>query len=134
MIEKLSNGDMDVFAFDFDSDATLLGYPRHAEHTERLHLHYSKVKNSSLPSSGIMFFAGNEFAVGRPACKPRDCEERCKEYTTAAMAIWWFGIFSTADPFNVHAITACLIEWYQIIAFFECSIICLRSTRCLIIG
>ena len=31
MIEKSSNGDMHVFAFDFDSDVILLGYPRYAE-------------------------------------------------------------------------------------------------------
>ena len=37
-------------AFDFDSDAILLGYPRYAEHTERLHRHHWKVKNSSLPA------------------------------------------------------------------------------------
>ena len=50
MIEKSSNGDMHVFAFDFDSNAILLGYPRYAEHTERLHRHHWKVKNSSLPA------------------------------------------------------------------------------------
>ena len=49
MMEKSSNGDMDVFAFDLDSDAILLGYPRYAEHSERLHRHHWKVKNSSLP-------------------------------------------------------------------------------------
>ena len=37
-------------AFDFDLDAILLGYPRYAEHTERLHRHHWKVKNSSLPA------------------------------------------------------------------------------------
>ena len=29
-------------------DAILLGYPRYAEHTERLHRHHWKVKNSTL--------------------------------------------------------------------------------------
>ena len=51
MIEKSSNGNMDVFSFDFDSDAILLGYPRYAGHTEPLHRHHWKVKNSSLPAS-----------------------------------------------------------------------------------
>ena len=53
MIEKSSNGDMHVFAFDFDLDAILLGYPRCAEHTERLHRHHWKVKNSSLPARWV---------------------------------------------------------------------------------
>ena len=50
MVEKSSNGDVYMFAFDFDSDANLLGYPRYAEHTEQLHRHHWKVKNSSLPA------------------------------------------------------------------------------------
>ena len=50
IVEKSSNGDMLEVAFDFDSDAILLGYPRYAEHTERLHRHHWKVKNSSLPA------------------------------------------------------------------------------------
>ena len=48
MIEKTSNGDMHVFAFDLESDAILLGYPRYVELSERLHQHLLKVKNSSL--------------------------------------------------------------------------------------
>ena len=48
LIEKSSIFDMLVVAFDFDSDAILLGYPRYAEHTKRLHRHHLKVKNSSL--------------------------------------------------------------------------------------
>ena len=51
MVEKSSNEDMHVFAFDFDSDAILLGYPRYAEHAEPLHLHHWKLKSSSLPAS-----------------------------------------------------------------------------------
>ena len=43
MIEKFSNGHMHVFAFDFDSDAIVLGYPRYAEHAERLLQHQWKV-------------------------------------------------------------------------------------------
>ena len=39
-VDKLSNGDMLEVTFDFDSDAILLGYPRYAEHTERLHRHH----------------------------------------------------------------------------------------------
>ena len=34
--EKSAIIDMSEFAFDFDSDAILLGSPRYAEHTERL--------------------------------------------------------------------------------------------------
>ena len=50
IFEKSLNGDMFEIAFDVDSDAILLGYPRYAGHTERLHRHYWKVKNSSLPA------------------------------------------------------------------------------------
>ena len=46
-------------AFDFDSNAILLGYPRYAEHTERLHRHHWNVKISSLPAAvtvtGVLF-------------------------------------------------------------------------------
>ena len=35
MVEKQSSTDMHMFAFDFDSDAILLGYSRYAEHTKR---------------------------------------------------------------------------------------------------
>ena len=42
IVEKLSNGDIHVFAFDFYSDTILLGYPRYGEHTERLHRHHWK--------------------------------------------------------------------------------------------
>ena len=45
---------MYVFAFDFDSVAILLGYPRYAEHTERLHRHHWKVKNSTLPAASLI--------------------------------------------------------------------------------
>ena len=48
--EKSSTLDMLEVAFDFDSDATRLGCPRYAEHTEQLHRHHWKVKNSSLPA------------------------------------------------------------------------------------
>ena len=41
-----------VFAFDFDSDAILVGYLIHAEHTERLHRYNWKVKTSSFPEIG----------------------------------------------------------------------------------
>ena len=47
--EKSSMIDVCV-CFDFDSVAILLGYPRYAEHTERLHRHHWKVKNSTLPA------------------------------------------------------------------------------------
>ena len=43
--------DMLVVVHDFDSEAILPGYPRYAEHTERLHRHQWKVKNSSLPAT-----------------------------------------------------------------------------------
>ena len=54
MIEKLSDGDLHVFAFDFDSDA-ILGYYRYVEQTERLHRHQWKVKNSSLLAKVVSF-------------------------------------------------------------------------------
>ena len=38
--EKSSTLDMLEVAFDFDTDGILLGYPRCAGHTERLHLHH----------------------------------------------------------------------------------------------
>ena len=53
IVEKLSNGDVFEVAFDFDSDAILLDYPRYAEHTERLHRHHWKVKNLSLSAVEI---------------------------------------------------------------------------------
>ena len=49
--ERSLTVNMFVFAFDFDLDATLLGYLRYAEHTERLHRHRVKVKSSSLPAA-----------------------------------------------------------------------------------
>lgn len=52
------------FALEFDSDPTLLGYPRNAEHTERLHQHCVKVKSSFLPVScticAVMFHLTSE--------------------------------------------------------------------------
>ena len=43
---------LEVFVFrnDFDWDAILLGYPRCAENTEKLHRHYWKFKNPTFPS------------------------------------------------------------------------------------
>lgn len=41
---------MFVFAVDFDFDATLLGYPRNARHSELLGRHRVKMKSSSLPA------------------------------------------------------------------------------------
>ena len=35
-----------IIAFIFDSDTIFLGFLRYAGHTERLHLHHWKVKNS----------------------------------------------------------------------------------------
>ena len=40
IVEKSLILDMLEVAFDFDLDTILLGYPRHAEHTERLHRHH----------------------------------------------------------------------------------------------
>ena len=40
MNENSSTFDMLEVGFDFDLDATLLGYPRYAEHTEPFHRHY----------------------------------------------------------------------------------------------
>lgn len=40
-----------VFAFDFGSNATLLGSLRSAEYTERLHRHRGKMKSSSLTAN-----------------------------------------------------------------------------------
>ena len=48
--EKSPIIDMLEVAFDFDSDAIPLGYPRYAEYTKRLHRHHWKVKNLSLPA------------------------------------------------------------------------------------
>ena len=50
MVEKWPIIDVSMFAFDFDSDAILLSYPRYAEHNERLHRHHWKVNNSTLPA------------------------------------------------------------------------------------
>ena len=41
---------MVVFAFDFDSDKSLLGYPIYKKHTKRLYQQHWKLKNSSLPA------------------------------------------------------------------------------------
>ena len=51
--EKSPIIDMAVFAFDIDSFAILLGYPRYAKHTERLHWHHWKVKNLSLLANAM---------------------------------------------------------------------------------
>ena len=42
-----------VFAFDFESNVTLLRYLRDAEHTESLHRHRVKVKRSFLPAGTV---------------------------------------------------------------------------------
>ena len=52
--EKSTAIDVSVFAFDFDSNAILQGYPRYAEHSERLHQHHWKAKNSSLPTTSCV--------------------------------------------------------------------------------
>ena len=49
--------------FNLDSDAILLGYPRYAEHTERLHRHHWKVKKSSLPARDKDVLDGRYFNV-----------------------------------------------------------------------
>lgn len=51
--EKLLAVEILLFAFVFDSDATLLDYSRHAESTERLHWHCVKVKSSTLLAQRI---------------------------------------------------------------------------------
>ena len=48
--ENSSIVDLPVLDFEFDLGAILLGYPRCAEHTERLHWHHWKVKNPTLPA------------------------------------------------------------------------------------
>ena len=60
IIEKSSNGDVLEVAFDSDSDAIILGYPRYTEHTERLHRHHWRVKNSSLPA---IYSQGSELTL-----------------------------------------------------------------------
>ena len=50
IVKKSSILDMLDVAFDFDSEAILLGYLRYAEHNERLYRHLLKMKNSSLPA------------------------------------------------------------------------------------
>ena len=54
---KSSILDVLVSAIDFDLDAIILGYPRYAGHTERLHRHHWKVKNSSWPACDKKFGA-----------------------------------------------------------------------------
>ena len=59
--EKSPIIDVSVFAFDFDSDAIFLGYPRYAEHTERLHRYHLKVKILSLPAlNGLESVSGRD--------------------------------------------------------------------------
>ena len=48
--EKSSILDMLGVAFDFDSVAILIGYPKNADQTEQLHPHYCEVENLSLPA------------------------------------------------------------------------------------
>ena len=50
IVEKSSNEDVLKVAHAFDSDENFLGYPRYAEHNERLHWYCWKVKNSVLPA------------------------------------------------------------------------------------
>ncbi|VDB90365.1 Bgt-20057 [Blumeria graminis f. sp. tritici] len=50
IVEKSLILDMFEIAFDFHSDAILLGYTRYAEPTRRLHWHHWRVKSSSLPA------------------------------------------------------------------------------------
>lgn len=52
-IDESLTVDMLLFAFDSDSNATLLGYLRYAEHTVHLHWHRVKVKSSYLPAKGV---------------------------------------------------------------------------------
>ena len=50
IVDKSSNRDMLESAFNFDSDAILLGYRTYAGHTERLYRHNRKVRNMSFPT------------------------------------------------------------------------------------
>ena len=63
IVEKSSNGDILEVAFDFDSDAIPLAYPKYAEHTERLQRHHWKVKNSSLPAPQSISTASQSFSI-----------------------------------------------------------------------
>lgn len=49
--------DVILFAFDLNSDAILLSYPRYPGHTERLHWHHWKVMNASLPVKRSYYYA-----------------------------------------------------------------------------
>ena len=51
--EKSLTLDMLEVAFDFDFDVILLGYPRYAGRTERLHRHHWKLWNLSSPALGF---------------------------------------------------------------------------------
>ena len=56
-------------AFNFDSDAILLGSPRYEVHTERLHRHHWKVKYSSLPAHRTLNETNSiQFTTRRKQC------------------------------------------------------------------
>ena len=52
--EKSSILDVLEVAFDFNSDAILLRYPRYAENTKRMHGWQWKVKKSSLSAESVL--------------------------------------------------------------------------------
>ena len=77
MTGKSSNGDVFVFAFDFDSDVILLGYLRYAEHTERLHRHHWKLKYSSLPTTDTINTTVVRGCVDKPSWPVFQAESVC---------------------------------------------------------